>query len=134
MDKEREQIVRKSVGRVIRAFRKSKNWSKTKLGDVCGVKYSSVAHWERGAHLPPAGFMVELAEILVDGTPNDLYGIAANTITRTDLMNAKFDLLEVLEHNERVTFDNIPLPEDMRKNVIKAITLALEMAGVNKTI
>jgi hypothetical protein len=47
-------------------------------------------------------------------------------------MNAKFDLLEVLEHNERLTFDNIPLPMDIRGNLIQAVSLVLDTVGLSK--
>jgi transcriptional regulator with XRE-family HTH domain len=131
MDKTREQAIKHTVGRIIKRLRESKNWTKTDLGRICGLDYSAIAKWENGISLPPAGLMVELAEILVNGTPNDLYGITDKT-TRTDIMNAKIDLQDLLRHNDKLTFDDIPLPEDARKSLIESITLSLKMLGISK--
>jgi transcriptional regulator with XRE-family HTH domain len=91
----------------------------------------SIVEWERGEHFPTVPNFALLAQEL-GITPNDLYGITANTIARTDLMNAKIDLLEVLEHNEWLTFDNIPLPLEIRGNLVKAVSLVLDAVGLSK--
>jgi transcriptional regulator with XRE-family HTH domain len=133
MDKTREQAVKDTAGKIIKQARKSKNWSKTDMGKVCGVGYNAITNWETGLNLPPAGFMVELAEILVSGTPNDLYGITTSTLTFAQILNTDIDLCKLIMHSDKLTFNDIPLPEDMRKNLLKAITLALEMVGLSKT-
>jgi transcriptional regulator with XRE-family HTH domain len=133
MDKTREQTVKDTVGRIIKEARKSKNWSKTHLGKVCGLDYSTISGWEKGASLPPAGFIVELAEILVSGTPNDLYGITTSKLNFAQILNTDIDLGKLIMLSDKLTFDDIPLPEDTRKHLIKAITLVLEMTGLSKT-
>jgi transcriptional regulator with XRE-family HTH domain len=131
MDKRKEQEVKDTVGRIIKQIRKSKNWSKTKMGKICKVGYGTISGWENGVNLPPAGFMVELAEILADGTPNDLYGIT-NKTTRTDVMNTKIDLQDLLQYNDQLTFDGLSIPEAIRMGLLQNIKNILGMLGFSK--
>jgi transcriptional regulator with XRE-family HTH domain len=103
-------------------------------GDIAKSKRwtaQSIVEWERGEHFPTVPNFVLLAQEL-GITPNDLCGIAPNEITRTDVMNAKIDLQDLLRHNDKLTFDDIPLPEDARKSLIESITLSLKMLGISK--
>jgi transcriptional regulator with XRE-family HTH domain len=132
MDKTREQAVKDTVGRIINKARKSKNWSKTDMGKVCGLGYNAITNWEAGLNLPPAGFMVELAEILVNGTPNDLYGIKTSELTFSQILDTEIDLNKLIMLSDKLTFDNIPLPMDIRGNLIQAVSLVLDTVGLSK--
>jgi hypothetical protein len=77
--------------------------------------------------------MVELAETLVSGTPNDLYGIT-NKTTRTDIINAQIELRDLFRYNNQLTFDGLPISEDIRMGLLQNIQTTLAMLGFSKKI
>ena len=55
-----------TIGEKIKAARKQKGWTQTKLADKLGVSPEAVSKWERGAYLP---------EVYNEERLNDLLGL-----------------------------------------------------------
>lgn len=95
----------KSLGKMIRQYRKRCGLTQEKLGELCGVTLSCISRWENDNLHPKRDNILQLAEIF-NIYEADFYPASEVSIPDSVVIREFLSLLEQLEDDEKEYFLN----------------------------
>ena len=95
----------KSLGKMIRHYRRSSGLTQEKLGELCGVTSSCVSRWENDNLHPKRENILQLAEVF-QICEADFYPASEVDIPESVVIREFLSLLERLEDDEKEYFLN----------------------------
>lgn len=96
--------IKKAFGARVKELRKQRGWTQKELASKFDVRFSVLNKYESGIHFPPAGKLVELAEIFDTSVDYLLTGDESEDVPlHSHRLLARFKELEAFENEDQET-------------------------------